>query len=250
MPKRQNPARDKAREIWEASGRTIKLCELAERFNVPESTVRVWKHIDGWNKNNVPNVQKNVSNNVQKKKRGGQPGHPPQGGAKPENTNAVVTGAYMKIYGERLTEEERVIIDDMFDQSGERRPSLIQLLTLLRIRERRLLQDINGIRTGADMLTHRTTSQLEPAASEAKGKSEKTKVVRINQEQVSHLEMLLRFEDALTRVQAEIRRTEDSLRQLDELEAKEGSGDGVPSLVEAMREAYKKRMDGGDKDDC
>ena len=244
MPRARDPKREQARKLWEASGRTIKLRELAEKLQIPEKTISGWKAKDGWGKKNdqsTPNDERSVADNTPKRKRGAQPGHPPQGGAPKGSANAAITGAYMRIYGELLTVEERELVGDIIDQSSQRRLSLTQLLASLRVRERRLLKDINDIRAGANMLTRRTISHIEPTGTKDATGRERTKVVRINQEQEANRELIQRFEDALTRVQAEIRRTEDSLRQLDEAEAKNVYSHGqeaneIPKLFEVLSE--------------
>lgn len=59
MPRARDPAREKAREMWEASGRTLKLREIAETLHVPEKTISGWKSKDGWNKENERSTPKN-----------------------------------------------------------------------------------------------------------------------------------------------------------------------------------------------
>ncbi len=218
MPKARDPARDRAREMWEKSGKALKLREIAESLGVPEGTVRVWKHKDNWEENvtkNERNVTNDLRNVTNPRQRGAQPGHPPQGGAKPGNLNAVITGEYTALHDDLLTDEERAIYHGIVAHGAERRESLVNHLAILRIRERRLLKDISSIREGSDMLTRHTVSQVEPTGKKAADGREVTKVVKISHEQETRLAMLLRFEDSLTRVQAEIRRTEDSIRQMD-----------------------------------
>jgi len=228
MPRAPDPRRAQAREMWESSGKTMKLREIAAHLQVPEKTISGWKCKDGWDKKNERSTPKNKRStpiDTPKRKRGAQPGHPPQGGAKPGNNNAVVTGAYMRIYGDLLTDEEKEIVADIIDQSAERRASLLQLLASLKLRERRILKDISDIRTGKEMLIRRTVSQIDPTGKKNDGGQDSAKVIRISQEQESRREMLQRFEDALTRIQAEIRRTEDSLRQVAEADAKNNNNE-------------------------
>ncbi len=139
------------------------------------------------------------------RKRGGQPG----------NINAVVTGAYAAIHEDLLSPEEKAIYDGIINQHT-RYESLLKHLAIMRIRELRMMKDIADIRAGEKMLTRRTVSQVEPTGQRSAEGREVTKVVRITQEQENRLDMLLRFEDSLTRIQTEIRRTEDSLRQVGE----------------------------------
>jgi len=244
MPRARDPARDKAREIWEASGRSLKLRDIAEKLQVLEATVRAWKSLDEWESKDDLSV-KNNDFNAKKRNRGGQPGNT-NGKGSPGRTNAAVTGAYMRIYDSLLTDDEKELMAAITDQNIQRRASLNQHLAIQHVRELRLLRDINEIRNGAEQLTRRTVSQIEPSGKKAPDGRETTKVVKISQEQETRREMLLRFEDALTRVQAEIRRTEDSLRQLDEAEAKLIVTETTQSLIDAMTAAYDKRGGGGD----
>ena len=237
MPRARDPAREKAREMWEASGRTLKLREIAETLRVPEKTISGWKAKDGWDKKNersTPKKERSTPNDTPKRKRGAQPGHPPQGGAPRGNANNLVTGAYSKYYASVMTEEELAFMEDVSLQSAQRRTSLTQHLAIQRVRELRLLKDIDDIRNGAEQLTRRTVSQIVPSGTKAADGREITRVVKISQEQETRREMLLRFEDALTRIQAEIRRTEDSLRLLDEAEEGAHSGGSENNLFDAM----------------
>jgi len=69
MPPARNPARNQARAIWEDSGGTLKLREIAEQLNVPEATVRAWKTKDDWDKKEKSTAKKkrNVPNDKQKR---------------------------------------------------------------------------------------------------------------------------------------------------------------------------------------
>lgn len=224
MPRERDPARDKAREIWEASGKKLKLCDIAEQFKVPETTVRAWKSKDKWDKPNERNAPKKIRNvpndkkNAPKRKRGAQPGHLPQGGAPFGNINAVTNGSYMQIYEDLLTEEEQKLLPLFTEQ--EERDRLKNLYAQHQITERRLMKFIKEILDGAEMITFRTVSQIEPTGKKQADGKEKTKVVKISQEQETRKEQLRNFTDALTRVRAEMRRVADSIRQLNETDMK------------------------------
>lgn len=208
MPRARDPRRAEAREMWEASGKKLSSREIAKKLSLPEKTVSGWKTKDNW-------AQK-----VPKRKRGGQPGNKNAKGGPPGNMYSVTTGAYMRIYEELLTDEEKALMDEIMDQTLQRKASLLQLLATLKIRERRILKDLNDIRAGEEQLVRKTLTLVEPAGRDAGGQ-EVHKVVRISQEQEDRRALQLRFEDSLTRIQAEIRRAEDSLRQLDEKNNKE-----------------------------
>lgn len=258
MPRARDPARDKAREMWEASGRSLKLCEIAERLKVPEATVRAWKSKDRWeaqtskkNERNAPKKNTERSDgkrNAPKRKPGGQPGNKNGKGAPPGNAYAVTHGAYMQIYGDLLTDEEKALLD-ILDQQEER-DRLRTLYAQHQITERRLMGHINAIENGAEMITHRVISTAEPTGTKGADGREITKVVRLSQEQETRKEQLRNFTDALTRVRAEMRRVADSLRQITETEAKvkalTAGDDEIASLVEAINSAWEEKKDGDD----
>jgi uncharacterized protein YjcR len=80
--------RERARDMWEFPGSTMKLCEIAETLQVPATTVRSWKSRYGWDGSE--------RDGKHKRRRGGQPGNKNAvgAGAPLGNINAVVTGAY------------------------------------------------------------------------------------------------------------------------------------------------------------
>ena len=91
--------RGQAWAMWEASGRTLKLCEIAENLKVPAPTVRTWKHRDIWDKKNersTPKKERSAPNDTPKRKRGAQPGNKNAvgAGAPLGNINAVKHGVY------------------------------------------------------------------------------------------------------------------------------------------------------------
>ena len=225
MPRARSAESIEAEELYRSG---MKLVDIAQKMNVPPGTVRRWKSDQDWDGNKTKNGKKketersvikpNAKPNV--RKRGAQPGHPPQGGAPVGRANAATTGVYSTLYANAMTPEELAFMEEMTVQGTHRRDSLTSHLAVLRIREARLMKDVEEIRNGAEQLIRRTVSQIEPTGTNAADGRERTKVVRISQEQETRREMLLRFEDALTRIQAEIRRTEDSLQKISEAEYK------------------------------
>ena len=51
MPRQRSPNRDKAFRLWQESGGTIELVDIAKQLNVPEGTIRGWKKKDKWDNN-------------------------------------------------------------------------------------------------------------------------------------------------------------------------------------------------------
>lgn len=48
MPRAKNPNREKAKELWLASGKKRKLKDIAAELEEPENTIRKWKSEDSW----------------------------------------------------------------------------------------------------------------------------------------------------------------------------------------------------------
>lgn len=60
MPRARDPARDKAYEIYAASGGKIDLVEIARKLNAKPGTVRGWKNKDKWEQQLKGTFQKNT----------------------------------------------------------------------------------------------------------------------------------------------------------------------------------------------
>jgi uncharacterized protein YjcR len=229
----------------------MKLVEIAREMSVPEGTVRRWKSDQDWDGKKAAAKKKETERsdtgkpNARKRKPGGQPGNQNGKGGPPGNVKAATHGAYIQFYKTVLTEEESDLLPLLADQ--QERDRLQTLYAQHQITERRLMEEIRAIRNGADIISPKTISQVEPAGKKHAERKEITKVVKISQEQVSRKDQLRVFTDALTRVRAEMRRVADSLRQLTETEAKTFVNESTQSLVDAMAEAFERR--GGDDAD-
>jgi phage terminase small subunit len=65
MPRKRDPRRDEAFEIWKASGGEMKLKDIAAQLGVSDTQVRKWKNLDQWErklKGNVTIGKRNVTN--------------------------------------------------------------------------------------------------------------------------------------------------------------------------------------------
>ena len=134
MARQRSPNRDKAFEIWEASGRTVMLKDIAAQLGVSESQIRKWKNQDQWEKVTLPKKKSNVTKKVGAPK-GNKNAVGNKGGSAPEgNINAVKHGAYQTIYAAYLPEEEREIYDQMPGDAD-----LEAEIKLLRLKMARLL---------------------------------------------------------------------------------------------------------------
>ena len=117
MPRARSPNRDKAKELWLASGKTRLLKDIAAELGVPESRVRKWKSEDKWEAekgSNSKGAKRNTSKgNAPKRNKGGQPGNKNavgnNGGAPLGNSNAYKHGGFSKVYWDTLDEDEQML---------------------------------------------------------------------------------------------------------------------------------------------
>ena len=247
MPRARSTASVEAEKLYHAGN---KLVDIARTLGVPDGTVRRWKSDQDWDGNKAASGKKKQTERSESKpnarKRGAQPGNKNSKGGPVGNIKPVTHGAFMKFYEDVLTNEEAAAYQTLIQQ--EERDRLRTLYAQHQITERRLMEEINAIKNGAEMITHRTVSQVEPSGKKGADGREITKVVKISQEQATRKEQLRNFTDALTRVRAEMRRVADSLRQLTESESKAVITESTQSLLDAMTEAFENRMN-SDKDE-
>lgn len=106
MPKARNPKADEALKLYREG---LKLIEISKQLDVPEGTVRRWKHDHKWDGERTEEKKPNA----RKKKRGAPMGNKNAVGgnqsAPKGNTNAMKYGFFRKY----LPEETMSIIDEM-----------------------------------------------------------------------------------------------------------------------------------------
>lgn len=106
MPKARNPKADEALKLYREG---LKLIEISKQLDVPEGTVRRWKHDHKWDGERTEGKKPNA----RKKKRGAPMGNKNAVGgnqsAPKGNTNAMKYGFFRKY----LPEETMSIIDEM-----------------------------------------------------------------------------------------------------------------------------------------
>lgn len=100
MARHKSDKRQKAFEIWEESGRTIQLKDIAATLNISDVQVRKWKSQDKWDKQLKGNATKSKSNVT--KKRGAPKGSKNalgnDGGPPEKNKNAERHGFFSRIF--------------------------------------------------------------------------------------------------------------------------------------------------------
>lgn len=154
MPRARSPDRQRAFDLWIESKGKRELKDIAAELGVSPGQVRKWKHADAWDtkaetgKGTLPNGKGNVT----KRKKGGQPGNKNavgnNGGGPPGNKKAFRHGAYERVMGGLLEEDEAEIFSD--EETGLHvEEELRRTLAALNAKEVRLIKRINQIRDSA-----------------------------------------------------------------------------------------------------
>ena len=150
MARPRSPNRDKAFQLWLASGRKRLLKDIASELQVSEEQVRKWKNQDKWDKVTLPNTKGNVT----KKNKGGQPGNRNAvghgGTGPPGNKNAVTTGEFETLLFDCLNDEEKCLVESV---PADKQRLLLQEIQLLTVRERRMLKRIEAIKESVEHLS-------------------------------------------------------------------------------------------------
>ncbi|MCY8420282.1 phage terminase small subunit [Bacillus inaquosorum] len=256
MPRPRDPKRDEAFRLWEESGGTRLLKDIAEELGCSPSLIRKWKNQDHWEEKLNGNVTKqNDKPNGNVTKRPGAPkgsknakgnkgGKAPpgnqnakgnRGGAAPKgNKNSVRTGEYESILFDFMDDTEK----ELFGQI-ETDPLYQIELTIkeLSLRERRMMMRIMQFENGLNETQRRVLQQLRKVKDIVPTKDQKTGEVKhqalLNErlvvteiEEVSEpsIDKILRLEEAMTRVTDKrlkaIRQKHDMTRSMDEQELK------------------------------
>lgn len=142
--------RDDAQKDYEAG---LKYKEIAEKYDVSESTVKSWAS-RYWKKDKVATKKRKKSQPLSKRdatnKRGGQKNNLNAAGSSKSHLgqqNALSHGGYSSIYWDTLTDDEKELIETM-PQSEEE--LLIDQLKLLTVNERRLMLAIKKVQYATD----------------------------------------------------------------------------------------------------
>lgn len=183
-----------------AKGEKVNLRELAERVGLSYSYVRGRKQKDKWDEAMPP------------KKRGGQPGNKNSKGKKNAagshkgapagNKNAEKDGAYSTVFLDKLTDEERKLVEKT---PLEVRAALNDEMRVLKFRESKILSKIaeyEEVEEGAVFLS---------ATTEIRGQNNTT--MRFSDSAFKRIQSL---QEALYKVQGRIAKIADSLRALEE----------------------------------
>ncbi|UQE79283.1 phage terminase small subunit [Bacillus cabrialesii] len=230
MPRPRDPKRDEAFRLWEESGGTRLLKDIAEELGCSPSLIRKWKNQDHWEEKLNGNVTKRPGVPKGSKNAKGN-----RGGAAPKGKkNSVHTGEYESILFDFMDDTEK----ELFGQV-ETDPLYQIDLTIreLSLRERQMMQRISKIENGLNETQRRVLQQLRKVKDIVPTKDQKTGLVKhralMNErlvvteiEEVSEpsVDKILRLEEAMTRVTDKwlkaIRQKHDMTRSMDEQELK------------------------------
>ena len=190
-----------------AKGEKVNLRELAERAGLSYSYVRNRKREEKWDEAVPP---------PPKKKRGGQKGNKnskgkrnaagSHKGAPLGNTNAEKDGAYSTVFFDRLSDEEKELVEKT---PLEVRAALEHEMKILKFRENKILSKI------ADYEAAEEGDVYLSATTEIRGKNNTT--MRFSDSAFKRIQSL---QEALYKVQGRIGKITDSLRALDESAAR------------------------------
>lgn len=252
----RDPNRDKAREIWQEHGGKITNRRIAELLDIDEKKVAVWKQRDKWNvvqQSAEHVVQHQPDNVVQRKRRTGAPrgnqnakGNRGGNGGPPGNKKAVRTGEFETIWMDTLEADEKELLSaidtDPIRQADES-------ITLLTIRERRMMLRIQNLTSGLtesqcrQLQQLRTTKEAVTNHDERSGKTntvirprEELVTVEIEETTYRKIEDILRIEEALTRVQGQ---------KIKAIELKNRLNDEEKELRTAMMQIELQKLRGG-----
>lgn len=209
MPKLRSPDSYKAEELYKQG---MKLVEIASQLNLPEGTVRRWKHTYKWD------TERSDKNSERSHKKGGAPkgnknavGH----GAPPNNRNAEKYGFFSK----HLPEETVSIIEEMPEDPLDVLWDQIQIAYAAIIRAQRIMY----------VKDQEDTSISKVAESEGQTFSEKWEVQYAWDKQANFLK-------AQARAQGELR---SMIKQYKELALKAGGKNDAIQRLDAILEGLR-----------
>lgn len=173
--------------------------QIIKKYNVTYNEVLYLVRKNQWKrKSNLSEVKKGNKNAV------GNKGGP---GAEKRNKRALKTGEYETIYDDLLTDEEKALMKQktLYDKKYQ----IMSEIKILSIRERRILEKIKKLQAGKELnIIRMSKSTYGNIAYRNNGTSTTT-------EAESTINIIQRFEEALTRVQEAKRRYLDSYHRVE-----------------------------------
>ena len=217
---KRNPLRDKAYEIWNASGGKRALKDIAKELGVPASRIYKWKCEDGWK---VKKSSRKFSG-----KSSGLNGSTAKihGNALSllGNKNAFKTGEYESIYFDSLDDDE---IEMLRNYNANGLEKIERTIMLFEIRERRMLKLLEKLKeekyeTEILNIYHYKPQKITVDVLDSKnGIKEQAETTvydkflkRTEEKQQPIIERIMDVENALTRVQEQKRRAIESKEKI------------------------------------
>lgn len=220
MPK-PSPERDKAKEMYLASGGKKPLKEIAQELGTPEKTISCWKFRFKWD---------DELKGIKRTKTGAPAVHPSRvgnknavgnaGGAPLGNKNAFKHGAYEEIKFAHLTERERELVRLMPDDTITQQRYLI---AELEVREQRMMERLSALYAKLDISPQDGETadgmllieDVQTGYSKKTGKDEEQGKGKLNTKiRRNALEMAVNIEDAITRIQRQKQKAIESLERM------------------------------------
>ena len=209
MGRPRDPRRDAAKDLFLARRGNITTKELAEKAGVPDSTIRKWKSLDGW--------QAALDKQKPKRRRGGQPGNKNAvgAGAPIGNRNAETHGAYSTVHLADLSDEDRQYIESIGLDSAENMTRELQLLTA---KERDLRRRIKALEneTADTLHTDKVIEMLTPEGKQDSqgdsGAGESLKTAMRTVIKSSPFDRAMKLEAELNKIHGRIIKLIDSIK--------------------------------------
>lgn len=208
MPKRSEKRDDAKRIFLERNGK-VKLKEFADELGVRYDLVRRWKVIDKWDEA--------LEAMLSLRKKGGQLGNKNAAGhgAPPRNTNAATHGAHCKIYMDKLTDEQKKLLEQAPQTPDD---ALYHEYTILLLREHGLMEIIDNIQKAPEntLYTNSVMNMEGPGKGSEKGQDGRytnPKLIMAMTSQSSPFDRMLKVQAELTKVQGRLAAIISTMRQ-------------------------------------
>lgn len=181
------PPNEKSKTAHEMYLQGLKLVEIAEKLNVPASTVRRWKCTQCWDKDKKKENERSNKKKANARKVGGQPGNQnAKGGRGNPHPNTRKHGAYSAVYWDTLDEDEKNMIADIPE---DEKLLLLEQIQLFAVRERRIMLAINKYRSMKSDVVVMNVSRFDNKRSFASD-DEEEKYNQIQKEKVDNGDLL------------------------------------------------------------
>lgn len=167
--------------------------QIVEKYNVTYNEVLYLVKKEKWTRKS--NRSKALKKNQNAKGNKGGPG------AEKRNKRALKTGEYETIYDDLLTDEEKEIMDRI-DIEDKKKQTLSEI-KILSVRARRILHKIDELKSGKEMNIIKISKNSSSNGTSTSTEAENT------------VNIIHKFEEALTRVQEAKRRYLDSYNRME-----------------------------------